>query len=313
MKMNKLVKICMMVAIVTIVFGVYASSSYGQETQTTDDSTAPANALPPTPYVNAGKGYEIGGNIVLVEPGGSAAGNTALGYQALANNTTGSTNTASGVGALEFNNTGKHNTASGFAALESNTTGGSNTASGVGALSVNATGNGNTASGLNALYFNNGSYNTASGYAALETNSTGADNTAIGVEALLYNTTGSNNIAIGNAAANNVSAGNSNNIEIGTSGTAADNGVISIGTSGTQTSAFIAGIAGVTLPTAGDPLVCIEPSTGQLGTLNCATNGLPSAQQEVIKHQQVQIETLQRQNEELQQRMSRLEALITKK
>jgi hypothetical protein len=279
MKMNKLVKICMMVAIVTIVFGVYASSSYGQETQTTDDSTAPANALPPTPYVNAGKGYEIGGNIVLVEPGGSAAGNTALGYQALANNTTG----------------------------------GSNTASGVGALSVNATGNGNTASGLNALYFNNGSYNTASGYAALETNSTGADNTAIGVEALLYNTTGSNNIAIGNAAANNVSAGNSNNIEIGTSGTAADNGVISIGTSGTQTSAFIAGIAGVTLPTAGDPLVCIEPSTGQLGTLNCATNGLPSAQQEVIKHQQVQIETLQRQNEELQQRMSRLEALITKK
>ena len=279
MKMNKLVKICMMVAIVTIVFGVYASSSYGQETQTTDDSTAPANALPPTPYVNAGKGYEIGGNIVLVEPGGSAAGNTALGYQALANNTTGSTNTASGVGAL----------------------------------SVNATGNGNTASGLNALYFNNGSYNTASGYAALETNSTGADNTAIGVEALLYNTTGSNNIAIGNAAANNVSAGNSNNIEIGTSGTAADNGVISIGTSGTQTSAFIAGIAGVTLPPAGDPLVCIEPSTGQLGTLNCATNGLPSAQQEVIKHQQVQIETLQRQNEELQQRMSRLEALITKK
>jgi hypothetical protein len=313
MKMSKLVKVCMMMAVVAMVFGVYASNSYGQETSATDDTTAPANPLPPTPYVNAGKGYKIGGTVVLTVPGGIAGGNVALGHQALTNNTTEGTNTANGASALEFNSTGKHNTASGYAALQNNTTGGSNTASGVGALSVNATGSGNTASGLNALYFNNGSYNTASGYAALETNSTGADNTAIGVEALLYNTTGSNNIAIGNAAANNVSAGNSNNIEVGTVGFSSDNGAINIGTSGTQTSAFIAGIAGVTLPTANEPLVCIDPPTGQLGTLNCATNGAPAAQQEVIKRQQVQIETLQRQNEELQQRMSRLESLIAKK
>jgi hypothetical protein len=297
MKMSKFVKVCMMMAVVAMVFGVYASSSYGQEASTTDETMAPAN--PPTPYVNAGTGYKIGGTIVLVEPGGLSAGNIALGYDALASNTTGDANTASGAHALSLNSTGKHNTASGYAALEDNTMGGSNTASGVGALSINTTGNGNTASGLNALYFNNASYNTASGYAALESNSTGANNTASGVEALLYNTTGSNNIAIGAEAGNKVSAGNSNNIEIGTMGFSSDNGVINIGTSGTQTSSYIAGIAGVTLPTANEPLVCIDPPTGQLGTLNCAANGM--------------IEALQKQNEELRQRLSRLESLIAKK
>jgi hypothetical protein len=309
MKMSKLAKLCMMVAGIAIVFGVYPSSSYGQETSIADDTMAPANPLPPAPYVNAGKGYKIGGNIMLAEPGGLSAGNTALGNGALAANTTGGTNTASGARALEFNSTGKHNTAIGYAALEDNTSGGSNTASGVGALSVNTTGSGNTASGLNALYFNNGGFNTASGYAALESNTSGGSNTASGSEALLNNTTGSNNIAVGNAAADNVSGGNSNNIHIGSEGASGDSGTIRLGTSGTQTSAYIAGIAGVTLPTTNEPLVCIDPPTGQLGTLNCATNGMP----EVVEHQQVQIETLQRQNEELQQRVSRLEALVVKK
>jgi hypothetical protein len=61
-KMNRLVNLCMMVAAVVIVSGAYASSSYGQDTSTTDDAIAPANQLPPAAYVNAIKGFKIGGN-----------------------------------------------------------------------------------------------------------------------------------------------------------------------------------------------------------------------------------------------------------
>jgi hypothetical protein len=330
MKMNKLVKLCKMVGVVAIVFGMYASNSYGQETSTTDDTMAPANPLPPTPYVNAGKGYKIGGGLVLDEPGGSGVsglGNVALGFQALAHNstgggntasgyvalygnTTGNDNTASGSYALGHNSTGGGNTASGYVALYSNTTGSDNTASGVYALNGNTTGSSNTATGFSALGSNvNGYANTADGFAALQFNTIGGGNIAIGVAALAYNTTGSNNIALGGEAANNVSGANSYNIEIGSTGSSGDSGAIRIGTIGTQTSSYFAGIAGVTLPTANEPLVCIDPPTGQLGTLNCAANGMP----EVIEHQQVQIETLQKQNEELRQRVTRLEALIAKK
>jgi hypothetical protein len=40
MKVDKLVKLCMMLAMLTIVFGVCASGGYGQETSTTDDTIA---------------------------------------------------------------------------------------------------------------------------------------------------------------------------------------------------------------------------------------------------------------------------------
>jgi hypothetical protein len=158
-----------------------------------------------------------------------------------------------------------------------------------------------------------GGSNTASGAAALAANTTGGNNTAAGFTALDTNTTGSNNIAIGFQAAINVSGGNSHNIHIGSLGSSGDSGAIRIGTSGTQTSSYIAGIAGVTLPTTNEPLVCIDPPTGQLGTLNCATNGAPAAQLEVIKHLQQLVQTLQEQNEEFQQRLSSLESLIAKK
>jgi Chaperone of endosialidase len=56
--------------------------------------------------------------------------NTALGFQALENNTTGNGNTASGFNALQNNMTGNGNTASGYGALNQITTGNDNTAIG---------------------------------------------------------------------------------------------------------------------------------------------------------------------------------------
>src|SRR5438034_9550628 len=93
--------------------------------------------------------------------------NTAIGFDALYNNTTGSFNTASGSKALEFNTIGFSNTATGDVALYNNTTGYQNTATGTEALVSNTTGNNNTANGFEALYFNTGNDNTAAGAFAL--------------------------------------------------------------------------------------------------------------------------------------------------
>jgi hypothetical protein len=237
--------------------------------------------------------------------------NTASGFDALYSNTTGGSNTATGYEALyNFNDTTggmDFNVASGYQALFSDTTGNDNTADGASALYSNTTGNANTASGQNALYSNTtgdfnaalgsatlfynttGSSNTATGEGAQYNTTTGSYNTANGQNALKYNTSGSNNIAIGYQAADDVSGGNSNNIHIGSEGSSGDSGTIRLGTSGTQTSSYIAGIYGVTLPTSGQPLVCVD-SSGQLGTANCATSGGPSAQQEAINQQQQQIQ-----------------------
>ena len=107
---------------------------------------------------------------------------TAVGFQALANST--------GAGAA--------NSALGYQALTNNTDGGGNTAIGVGALSDNMTGNANVASGNNALSHNTiGEDNTANGFSALIANTEGNDNTAVGFDALASNITGDGNTAVG--------------------------------------------------------------------------------------------------------------------
>jgi hypothetical protein len=282
MKLDKFVRFSMMVAVIAIVFGVAVSSSYGQ-----NDSCV-NNAV----FCNESTGYQIGGGYVLTEPGGSSS--IALGYGALSSNTTGSSNTASGYDALLSNTTGNWNTASGWSALGANTTGYYNTASGYDALLSNTTGYYNMASGAYALLSNTtGAYNTASGYDTFNNNTSGNYNTASGWSALYANTTGNYNTASGyNACANLVTGSNVICIGAG-AGPAGD-------IPGPAT--YIAGIYG--RPTTGskNPGVCID-KTGKLGTLHCAAD---EAQQE-------QIETLQRQNEEFQQRIARLESLIAKK
>jgi hypothetical protein len=128
-------------------------------------------------------------------------GNTAVGFNALFSDTTGSNNTATGDGALDSNTTGNGNTATGAFALSGNTTGDGNTAQGFTALQNNTTGDFNTANGDNALFANTtGRSNTASGASALARNTTGDFNTANGATALFSNTTGFNNTASGNDA-----------------------------------------------------------------------------------------------------------------
>jgi hypothetical protein len=206
--------------------------------------------------------------------------NTASGFAALFSNTTGSNNTATGYQALSSNTTASENTATGAFALFNNTTGGENTATGDNTLVANTTGNSNTATGSGALRFNTiGNSNTATGEAALIGNTTGSENTANGVGALLNNTTGNNNTAMGRKALLNNTTGSSNiavgfragemidgskNIDLGNVGVAGESGAIRIGTLGRQTSAYVAGISGVTVP--GGVGVIID-TDGHLGTV----------------------------------------------
>jgi hypothetical protein len=174
---------------------------------------------------------------------GNGIRNTALGAEALLNNTTGSWNTANGTQVLLSNITGSNNTATGHAALYSNNSGNNNTASGVQALFKNTSGENNTATGWQSLYWNAGNNNTAYGW-----------------QALAFNQTGSNNTAIGYTTGNNIVAG-SNNIHIGAWGGGDESDTIRIGA--TQTKTFISGIYGTT--SSFGTAVYVNGS-GQLGT-----------------------------------------------
>jgi hypothetical protein len=122
-------------------------------------------------------------------------------------------NTSLGTDALAHNTTGSENTAIGINALQSNTSGNNNTASGAGSLVINTTGIDNTAIGFSALHNNfTGVLNTASGFEALTINTTGNENTAIGAFANvsagnLFNATAIGHNAIVNAS-NKIRLGN---------------------------------------------------------------------------------------------------------
>ncbi len=146
------------------------------------------------------------------------AGNTAMGFQTLKQNTTGFWNTAIGGAALTANTTGKYNigigvnslvtntsgdynTAVGTQSMNANETGQQNTAFGFNSLTYNTTGNYNTALGLQTLFYNTtGEQNTAVGLSSMQANTEGVRNTSLGMNTLFANTTGNNNTAIGRSA-----------------------------------------------------------------------------------------------------------------
>jgi hypothetical protein len=146
---------------------------------------------------------------LLALPSNTGSFNTAHGWGALGNNTTGQSNTAIGDRAL-YNANANYNTAAGDLALYFNSASG-NSALGYAALYNNTSGLNNNAVGVEALYTNTtGPYNNAFGNAALYSNTSGDRNTAIGESALLNNTTGYQNVAIGVSAIRNGSSGTYN-------------------------------------------------------------------------------------------------------
>jgi hypothetical protein len=191
----------------------------------------------------------------------SGVHNTAVGFNTLTNNANSSNNTAVGSAALEFNTFGDSNTAIGAGALEHNTGGGFNTAIGDEALYLNTTGRDNTANGYFALFGNKtGRENVADGVFALGANRNGRGNTASGYNALSTSTIGNLNIALGYKAGVNLTG--DKNIAIGNGGVEGESSTIRIG-SADQTTTFIAGISGATVPTG---VAVIVDAEGHLGT-----------------------------------------------
>lgn len=162
-------------------------------------------------------GYQAGNGSYNLASGG----NTAMGYQGLYSNTSGSRNTAVGLNALYSNTAVSGNIAIGDSALYTQSYGTSfnsgNVAIGNSALFANQpsstsySGTQNTAIGQWAMRYNTVAYgNTAVGYAALYANGEVGfvdnqdawQNTAVGAFALEMNTSGGNNTAVGYYALN---------------------------------------------------------------------------------------------------------------
>jgi hypothetical protein len=95
------------------------------------------------------------------------------------------------------NDSASENTAVGYQAMISNTTGTANVALGQTALRENLTGSYNTAVGWDAMKNAHGDHNVALGNSALKELNSGGGNIAIGREALFANLTGSNNTMVG--------------------------------------------------------------------------------------------------------------------
>jgi hypothetical protein len=173
-------------------------------------------------------------------------------------------NTFAGRDSGNFSNTGFLNVGVGTDALTAVTSGDSNVAIGASAAVALTDGQNNVAIGISSLSSaTSAQLNTAVGQSSLGALTNAQFNTAIGNGALGSLLTGSSNIALGSNAATNLVAAEANNIMIGNGGTAGDNDKIIIGSS--QTTAFIAGINGVTLGAPAGTVVI--DALGQLGTV----------------------------------------------
>jgi hypothetical protein len=127
------------------------------------------------PYTGATGAVDLGAynltvnGISIGKGAGSGTFNTAIGYVALSQNTTGQSNSAFGAYSLNNNSIGIYNSALGLSSLILNTTGSSNVAIGTNSLHDNTTGQNNTAIGTGSGYYlTTGSYNTiVGGYAGV--------------------------------------------------------------------------------------------------------------------------------------------------
>jgi hypothetical protein len=121
--------------------------------------------------------------------------NTAIGYQTLPINTTGTTNTALGYQVLYNNTIGSQSVGVGYKSLYSSAGDSKNTAVGHNALYTTNGGSYNTAIGQNAGFVNtSGTYNTFLGYNTNATTGAFSYSTAVGYNASIY---GSNQIVLG--------------------------------------------------------------------------------------------------------------------
>lgn len=156
--------------------------------------------------VNAATQYNIGGNRLIVRPGGS---NLFVGSSTGQVNTGGS-NSFFGERAGQFNTSGFSNSYFGTNAGSNNTEGSSNSFFGDSAGRDNSTGSDNSFFGFQSGIVNNGSRNSFFGRRAGWENTTALDNSFFGTSSGFSNTTGSFNTFLGSSAGFNNTTGAEN-------------------------------------------------------------------------------------------------------
>lgn len=140
------------------------------------------------------------GNAAMYEADGTGVNlqnNTAIGNNAL-RKARYYDQTAIGADALSNDTSGVYNTAVGYVSLYQNLSGTVNTAVGVSSLRNNLTGSGNTALGTNAMFNHKYNYNNTSvGYESMFYDTSGINNTVLGWRALRFSKNPYETIAIG--------------------------------------------------------------------------------------------------------------------
>ena len=248
-----------------------AAGSIAIETTTPGDIEFRPNGIGQSTFVNGdveiqGAGGTPGNLLMQNTAVGGLSGVIEFGGNRFVHNYGGLTNNifaGRDSGNTNIGNTGFLNTGIGTDSLTAITSGDSNVAIGASAAVALTDGQSNVAIGTSSLSSaTSAQLNTAVGQSSLGALTNAQFNTAIGNGALGALLTGSSNIALGSNAASNLVAAEANNIMIGNGGTAGDNDKIIIGSS--QTTAFIAGVNGVSVTATGTVVI---DASGQLGTV----------------------------------------------
>lgn len=201
---------------------------------------------------------------------GAVAGNTVVGYSALASNTTGGSNTAIGFNALSLSTLPQWETAVGAEALKKSQ-GSSNTAVGAFALQNTTTANENTAVGAFTLFQNiTGANNTAVGHNVLASHTAGSGNVAVGGYALASQTAGDGNTVIGFFAGYGLTSG-SRNTFVGTYNGTVPQGsgsLITSGSANTILGGFNGNQGGLNITTASNYVVLSDGDGNPRGVFN---------------------------------------------
>jgi hypothetical protein len=216
-----------------------------QTAQTTAGSSVKFQNSGSTSMLNT---TDLNGNTIIGNPAGnlsiSGTNNVGLGKNVFTVLTSGSSNVS--IGSFEDSalTSGSNNCSIGSSALSKLISGSQNTALGSGALS-----------GLTT-----GSTNIALGYNSLRSITSGAANIVLGISSgLSYTSSESSNILIGNVGV----LGESNVMRLGSTGSSA----------GQVNTAFIAGVAGVTV--SNQVIMTMNSATGQMGTTILNPSGFP--------------------------------------
>jgi hypothetical protein len=209
----------------------------------------------------------IGIGPIAINPAASGTNNTAVGRAALIDLTSGVNNTSIGSLSGESITSGGNNTFAGFSAGANITTVSDNTCVGSRAGLAITSSASNTCIGSQSLQTltSGAGENTCVGFFSGNGITTGTINTLLGSQAGSSITSGASNVCIGWQAGAAYTT-ESNNIVLFDLGLGGDSGVIRIGTVGQQTSAFVAGVHGVT--TGGVAIPVLVDANGQLGTVS---------------------------------------------